>query len=153
MGEPSLKDRVRADMTRAMKTGDALRVSALRMFLAAIANREVEGSERRQLTDDEVRELAAKEVKKRTESIEAFEAAGRDELAERERAERDVVAAYAPEPLSEEAVDALVEEAIDATGATSAKEMGKVMGYAMGKARGRVDGNVLKEKVLARLSA
>jgi hypothetical protein len=153
VGEPSLKDRVRADMTRAMKTGDALRVSALRMFLAAIANREVEGSERRQLTDDEVRELAAKEVKKRTESIEAFEAAGRDELAERERAERDVVAAYAPEPLSEEAVDALVEEAIDATGATSAKEMGKVMGYAMGKARGRVDGNVLKEKVLARLSA
>ena len=105
-----------------------------------------------ELTDDEVREVAGKEVKKRTESIEAFDAAGRDELAAKEREERDIVSVYAPAQLSEDAVDALIDEALAATGATSPKEMGKVMGFVMGKAKGQADGTVVQQKVLARLT-
>ncbi|MGH2673737.1 MAG: GatB/YqeY domain-containing protein, partial [Actinomycetota bacterium] len=118
-------------------------------FVAAITNREKEL--RRELSDDEVREVAAKEVKKRLESIEAFESAGRLELAEKERAEREVLAPYAPEQLDEAAVDAMIDEALASTGATSVKEMGKVMGAVMGKAKGAVDGTVVQRKVRERL--
>ena len=152
MGDPSLKAQITAEMTAALKAGDKVRLGALRMFLAAIKNTEVEGDRARELSDDEIRDVAAKEVKKRTESIEAFESAGRTELAEKERAEREILLIYAPEQLSETEVDALVQDAIAATGATSAKEMGKVMGVVMGKAKGKVDGAVVREKVLALLS-
>ena len=121
------------------------------MLLAAIQNKEVEGAQARALSDDEVREVAQKEMKKRGDSIEAFEGAGRTELAEKERAERDVLAAYAPAQLSEAQVDALVEEALAATGVVSEKEIGKVMGFVMGKAKGGVDGGVVRQKVKARL--
>jgi uncharacterized protein YqeY len=120
------------------------------LLTAAIKNREVEVGH--ELSDDEVREIAGKEVKKRTESIEAFDAAGRDELAAKEREERDIVSVYAPAQLSDDAVDALIDEALAATGATSPKEMGKVMGFVMGKAKGQADGTVVQQKVLARLT-
>ena len=149
MSDSGLKSEIQEQMHAAMKSGDKVRVGALRMLSAAITNQEKEL--RHELSDDEVREVAGKEVKKRTESIEAFEGAGRQELAEKERAEREVVAAYAPPQLSDEAVDALIDEALAATGATSAKEMGKVMGVVMGKAKGHVDGSVVQRKVLARL--
>lgn len=149
MSDPTLKAQVRQEMNAALKSGDKIRLGALRLFLAGITNREKELL--RELTEDEVREVAAKEVKKRTESIEAFDGAGRRELAQKERTERDVIAPFAPEQLSEEAVDALVEEAIAATGATSAKELGKVMGAVMSRAKGRVDGAVVQQKVRARL--
>ena len=152
MSDPTLKAQVTEDMKAALKAGDKLRLSALRMFLAAIQNKEVEGAQARELSDDEIREVAQKEIKKRGDSIEAFESAGRFELAEKERAERKVLAAYAPEQLSEAQVEALVEEALAATGATSAKEMGKVMGFVMGRARGKVDGGLVQQKVKARLS-
>ena len=97
MGDPTLKDEVREQMTAALKAGDKVRLGALRMLVAAITNREKE--RRHELSDDEVREVAGKEVKKRTESIEAFEAAGRTELADKERAEREVLQAFAPEQL------------------------------------------------------
>jgi uncharacterized protein YqeY len=137
-------------MHQAMKTGDKVRLGALRLLTAAIKNREIEV--RHELDDEEVREIAGKEVKKRAESIEAFEAAGRTELAEKERQERDVVSVYAPTQLSDDAVDALIDEALAVTGATSPKEMGKVMGFVMGKAKGQVDGTAVQQKVLARLS-
>ena len=95
--------------------------------------------------------MAGKEVKKRTESIEAFEGAGRTELADKERAEREILEAFAPSQLSEEATDALIDEAIAATGASTPQEMGKVMGVIMGKAKGQVDGGVVQQKVKARL--
>jgi hypothetical protein len=136
-------------MTAALKAGERVRLGALRMLVAAITNREKEL--RRELSDDEVRDVAAKEVKKRLESIEAFESAGRLELAEKERAERDVLEPYAPEQLDEAAVDAMIEEALADTGATSMKEMGKVMGVVMGKAKGAVDGAVVQRKVRERL--
>jgi uncharacterized protein len=153
VGDPALKTQVTEEMKVALKAGDKLRLGALRMFLAAIKNKEVEGSQARELSDDEVREIAAKEVKKRTESIEAFDAAGRTELADKERAEREVLAAYAPPQLSESEVDALIDEAFAATGATSPGEMGKVMGLIMGKAKGKVDGNLVQKKVRDRLGA
>jgi uncharacterized protein YqeY len=149
VAETSLKARVREEMTAAMRSGDKVRLGALRMLAAAITNREKEILH--DLSDDEVREVAAREVKKRTESIEAFEAAGRTDLVERERAERDVLRPYAPEQLDEATVDALVDEAIASTGATSVKEMGKVMGVVMGRAKGRVDGVVVQRKVRERL--
>jgi uncharacterized protein YqeY len=149
VGDPTLKATVREQMTAAMKAGDKLRLGALRMLTAAITNREKE--ERHELSDDEVREVAGKEVKRRTESIEAFEAAGRTELAEKERAEREVLQAFAPEQLSEAEIDALVDRAIADTGAASPKEMGKVMGAVMAEAKGRVDGAVVQRKVAERL--
>lgn len=150
MSGSGLKDEIQTQMHQALKAGDKLRLGALRMLVAGIKNREIEL--RHELSDDEVREVAGKEVKKRTESIEAFDGAGRVELADKERAEREILLPYAPAQLSEEAVDALVEEAIVSTGATSDKEMGKVMGFVMSKAKGQVDGSVVQEKVRARLA-
>jgi uncharacterized protein YqeY len=141
----------REQMTAAMKAGDKVRLGALRLLVTAIINREKEL--RRPLSDDEIREVGGREVKKRTESIEAFESAGRTELVERERAERDVLRDYAPEQLDDAAIDTLVEEAITSTGATSIKEMGKVMGHVMAKAKGRVDGAEVQRRVRERLDA
>jgi uncharacterized protein YqeY len=150
VGDPTLKDTVREQMTAAMKGGDKLRLGALRMLSAAITNREKE--ERHALSDDEVREVAGREVKRRNESIEAFEAAGRTELAEKERAEREVLQAFAPEQLSEAEIDAIIDRAIADTAAASPKETGKVMGAVMAEAKGRVDGSLVKRKVAERLS-
>ena len=147
MGE--LKDRLRDETVAAMKAGEKVRVGALRMLSAAVTNREKEL--RHELSDEELREVAAKEVKKRAESIEAFDAAGRTDLADKERAEREVLAPYAPEQMGETELDAIIDAAIAATGATSAQEMGKVMGQVMAKAKGRVDGGVVQAKVRARL--
>jgi len=149
VSDPTLKERLAAEMTDALRAGEKVRLGALRMLSAALTNREKEL--RHELSDDEVRDVAAKERKKRAESIEAFDGAGRRELAEKERAEQDAISAYAPEQLGEEQVDGLIEEAFAATGATSEGEIGALMGFVMGKARGRVDGKVVQEKVRARL--
>jgi uncharacterized protein YqeY len=150
MTDPTLKAQIRSEMTAAMKAGDKIRVGALRMLLSSITNLEKELLVQ-ELPDDQVREVAGKEVKKRSESIEAFDAAGRTELAEKERAERDVLAVFAPARLSNEAVAGLVDEAMATTGASSLKELGKVMGFVMGKAKGRVDGAVVQQMVRERL--
>ena len=153
MTDPSLKTQITDEMKAAMKSGDKVRLGALRMFLAAIKTKEVEGATARELSDEEIRQVAAKEVKKRAESIEAFENAGRDELAAKERAEREVLEPYAPPQVDESAIDALVDEAIAATGATSVKEIGTVMGAVMARAKalGQVDGAVVQAKVRAKL--
>jgi uncharacterized protein YqeY len=145
----SLKEQVRERTTVAMKAGDKVTVGALRMLSAAITNREKDVGH--ELTDDEVREVAGKEVKKRTESIEAFSGAGRTELAEKEEAERAVLEPYAPAQLDEGTVDALIDEAFAATGASGPQDMGKVMGFIMGKAKGQVDGGLVQRKVKERL--
>ena len=149
MSDPTLKERLAIEITGALRAGEKVRLGALRMLSAAITTREKDL--RHELSDDEVREVATKEMKKRAESIEAFESAGRRELAEKERAEREAIASYAPEPMSDADLDALVDEAFAATGATSEKEFGAVMGFLMGKAKGRVDGRIVQEKVRARL--
>ena len=130
MTGPSLKTQITDEMKAAMKSGDKVRLGALRMFLAAIKTREVEGATARELSDDEIRLVAAKE-----------------------RAEREVLEPYAPPQVDEAAIDALVDEAIAATGATSVKEMGTVMGAVMSRAKalGQVDGAVVQAKVRAKL--
>lgn len=149
MSTPTLKERIRDELTAAMKSGDKLTVGTLRMLTSAIVNREKEVLH--ELSDDEVREVAAREMKRRSESIEAFDRGGRPDLVAKETAERDLLAAYAPEQLSEAQVDALIDEAIATTGASSMKEMGKVMGVVMGRAKGAVDGAEVQAKVRARL--
>jgi uncharacterized protein YqeY len=151
VADVSLKTRLQTEMREALRSGEKVRLGALRMLSAGITNREKEL--RHELSDDQVREVAAREVKRRSESIEAFAKGGRQDLVDKETAERDVLAAYAPERLSEAEVDALVEEAIAETGATSMREMGKVMGAVMARAKGRVDGNVVQAKVRDRLGA
>ena len=145
----SLKDQIKAQTTAAMKSGDKVAVGSLRMLSAAITNREKDV--RHELSDDEVREIAGKELKKRTESIEAFDAAGRTELADKERAERAVMEPYAPAQLDDAVVTELIEEAFATTGASGPQDMGKVMGFIMGKAKGQVDGAEVQRIVKERL--
>src|SRR3970282_132851 len=119
------------------------------MLSAAVVNREKDVLH--ELSDDEVRDVAAKEVKKRTESIEAFDGAGRTELADRERAERDAIAPFAPEALPDAEVDAIIDEAFAATGASSPRDMGAVMRSVMDRVKGRADGAEVQRKGRARL--
>ena len=150
MGDPTLKQRLRDETHDAMRAGDRIRLGALRMLSAAITNREKDlGHE---LSDDEVREVAAREVKRRNEAIEAFDKGGRADLVEKETSERGVLQPYAPAQLDETQVDALIEQAIEQTGAASPKEMGKVMSAVMARAKGQVDGAVVQAKVRARLA-
>jgi len=134
-----------------MKSGDKVRLSTLRLLSAAIKNKEVELLH--ELSDEEIRDVAVKEAKRRKESIEAYQAGNRPELVAKERAELEILQVYLPEQLSEAEVDALIDEAIASTGATSAKEMGKVMGQVMAKAKGKVDGSVVQARVKAKLGA
>jgi uncharacterized protein YqeY len=145
----TLKEQLREEITAALRAGDKVRLGALRMLSAAVINREKEVLH--DLSDDEVREVAGKEVKKRTESIEAFEQAGRQELADKERAEREAVTAYAPAQLDEAQLDALIDEAFAATGAGGPQDLGAVMGFVMGRAKGQVDGSLVQRKVRERL--
>jgi uncharacterized protein YqeY len=147
----TLKEQLREEITDALRAGDKVRLGALRLLSAAVTNQEKEL--RRELSDDELRAVAGKEMKKRAESIEAFEGAGRKELADKERAERDAIEAYAPEQLAEEQVDALIDAAIDATGATAPQDFGAVMGKVMATAKGKVDGSVVQRKVRERLGS
>jgi len=145
----SLKTRIAEETKTALKGGEKVRLGTLRLLSAAIKNREVEL--RRELNDDEVTEVAIKESKRRTEAVEAYEQAGREDLAAKERAERDVLADYVPQGLSEEETAALVDEAIASTGATAMSDMGRVMGFVMGRAKGRVDGARVQALVRSRL--
>ena len=148
--EPSaLKVRIAEEMKQALRAGEKVRLGTLRMLSAAVKNREVDL--RRELTDEEVVEVAIRESKRRTEAIDAYEGAGREDLASKEREEREVLAAYVPQGLAEEDVVALVEEAVAATGASGMGDMGKVMGFVMGRARGRVDGAAVQAMVRVRL--
>jgi uncharacterized protein YqeY len=147
----ALKDRLAEEIKDALRSGQKVRLGTLRLLSASVKNREVEL--RRPVTDEEFLEVVAREVKRRNEAIEAYESAGREDLVAREREEREVLRVYLPEQLTDEETDALVGEAIAATGATSIKELGKVMGYVMGKAKGRVDGGSVQQKARARLGA
>jgi uncharacterized protein len=147
--DPGLKAQIQQETNAALKAGDKVRLGALRMLTSAIRYREVEVGH--ELSDDEVREVAAREVKKRNEAAQAFRDGDRTELADKEDAEREAIAPYAPEQLSDAEVDAMIDEAVAATGASTVQEMGKVMGMVMGKAKGRVDGAAVQEKVRARL--
>jgi uncharacterized protein YqeY len=145
------KDRLQREMREALKAGERVRLGALRMLLASVKNREVEL--RHELSDEEFVEVASREVKRRKEAAEAFEGGGRQELADKEREEQAVLEAYLPAQLSDDEVRELVDEAVDATGASGPGDLGKVMGHVMGKAKGRVDGGTVNRLVRARLGS
>jgi uncharacterized protein YqeY len=151
----SLKDRLRADLTAAIKARDEVTSSTLRMVLTAVTNAEVSGKEARELTDDDVLTVLGSEGKKRREAAEAFDAAGRAEQADKERAEAAVIAAYLPEQLSAEEIAVLVTDAIAETGAAAdgVRAMGKVMGVLQPKVKGRADGGAVAAEVKRQLGA
>ena len=144
-----LKEGISVGIKDSMKSGDKVRLSTLRLLSAAIKNKEVELLH--ELTDEEVRDVAVKEAKRRRESIEAYQAGNRPELVSKEQAELEILKVYLPEQLSQAEVDALIDEVIAATGATSAKEMGKVMGQVMAKAKGKADGASVQMRVNTKL--
>ena len=133
----TLKDRLRTDLTAAIKARDEVRSSTIRMVLTAITNAEVAGKEARELTDDDVIGVLSTEAKKRREAATAFDDGGRAEMADKERAEAAVLADYLPEALSDEDVAAIVTAAIEQTGAAGEgmKAMGKVMGVVSPRSR------------------
>jgi uncharacterized protein YqeY len=133
-----------------MRGGDALRRDVLRMAVSAAYN--VEKHQGTPLTDDELVTVLAREVKTRRESVDAFRAGGREDLATKEEAEIAILAEYLPAALSESDLAALVDQGIDATGATSARDLGKVMGWLSPRTRGRADGKVISGMVAAALA-
>jgi uncharacterized protein YqeY len=146
----SLKLRIQDDMKAAMRAREAARLSAIRMLLAAVKQREVD--ERRELADADVLAVVDKMIKQRRDSIAQFEAGGRPELAAAERAEIDVLAAYMPQALTEAEIDAAIHEAIASTGAAGPAGMGKVMGVLKPRLAGRADLSAVSAKVKAKLA-
>ncbi|AKT50472.1 GatB/YqeY domain-containing protein [Arsenicicoccus sp. oral taxon 190] len=135
----TLKQTLQHDLTEAMRAHDKVRTATLRMALTAVTTAEVAGTAH-ELTDDEVLKVLAKEAKKRTDAVEAYQAAGREELAAAETAEREVLEGYLPAQLEDAAIEALVAEAVGETGATGMAQMGQVMKVAQAKAAGRAEG-------------
>jgi uncharacterized protein len=149
----SLKDRLVADMTQAMKERDANKLSTLRMAKSALMNEENKRGVGTVLSDDEVTKVLQSLVKQRKDSIEQFTANNRLELAEKEQAELAVLEEYLPKAASPEEIAAAVEAAVAETGASSMKEMGAVMKAALAKLAGQtVDGKLVSETVKAKLS-
>jgi uncharacterized protein YqeY len=148
-----LKDRLRADLTTAMKARDELRSGTLRMVLSAVTTAEVAGKSARELSDEEVVGVLSTEAKKRREAATAFDEGGRVEMAERERAEAAVIADYLPEQLTEEEVVGIVTAAVDRLGARDEgmRAMGKVMGVVQPQVRGRADGAAVAAEVRRQL--
>jgi uncharacterized protein YqeY len=146
----SLRDRIQSEVTAAMRSGDTLRRDVLRMVQNAAYV--IEKRDRRTLSDDDYAAVLSKEAKTRRESVEAFRAGGREDLATKEEAEIAILGEFLPEQLSEEEIRSLVDEAVAATGASSARDMGKVMGWLSPKTRGRADGKQVSALVARRLA-
>jgi uncharacterized protein YqeY len=147
----SLKERIVADMTAAMKAKDAAKLSTLRMVKANVMNREIEkGAE---LTDEELTKAMQSLVKQRRDSIEQYEKAGRQELAEKERAEIEVIEGYLPQSATREEIEQAVSAAIDETNASSMRDMGAVMKRTQARLAGRnADGRTVSEIVKSKLA-
>ena len=145
----SLKERITDDMKAAMRAGEKQRLGLIRMITAAIKQREVD--ERIVLDDTQVLSVLEKMIKQRKESLVQFQAGNRQDLVEKEAAEITLLQGYLPSQLSAAEIDALIAEAVAATGATSIKDMGKVMAVIKGKAQGRADlgkvGAIIKAKL------
>jgi len=146
----SLKQRINDDMKAALRARDSARLSAIRLLVAAIKQKEID--ERTELGDAQVLSIVERLIKQRRDSIEQFTAAGRTELAERERFELDVLAAYLPQQADEAEVAAEIDAAIAQVGAAGPQDMGKVMGVLKARLAGRADMAAVSGRVRARLS-
>ena len=147
----STKQQLTEDMKAAMRGGDKHKLGVVRLMLAAVKQREVD--ERVELDEAQVLAVLEKMLKQRKDSISQYVAAGREDLAEVERAEITVIETYLPSKLSEAELDALIESAIAETGASSARDMGKVVGVVKAKAAGRADMGVASARIKARLGS
>jgi uncharacterized protein YqeY len=148
----SLKERIVSDLTSAMKAQEVARLSTLRMVKASVMNREIEkGGE---LSDEEMTKTLQSLVKQRRDSIEQYEKAGRQELADKERAEIEVIEAYLPQAATREEIEQAVKESISEIGASSMRDMGTVMKAAQARLSGRnADGRMVSEIVKAKLGS
>ncbi len=147
-----LAEQIQTDLTAAMKSRDKLEVSVLRMALAAVKEARVSGTEVRELSDDEVLAVLAKEAKRREEAASAFDDGGRTESAAKERAEHVILARYLPEPLSDDELASIVGEVLDAEGFDEPGQMGQAMKAVTAVVAGRRDGKAVSALVRARLS-
>ncbi|PST88132.1 glutamyl-tRNA amidotransferase [Photobacterium sp. NCIMB 13483] len=145
----TLIERLKGEQIAAMKAKDKPRLGAIRLVLAAIKQREVD--EKITLSDDDVLVVLTKMVKQRRDSVAQYEAAGRQDLADIEHAEISVLAEFMPQPLSEDEISALMDEAIAATGAASMQDMGKVMGVLKPQIQGRADMGIVSKLVKIKL--
>jgi uncharacterized protein YqeY len=148
-----LKEQLHDEMTTAMKARDELRTATLRMVLSAITNEEVAGKSARTLSDDDVLKVIAREAKKRREAAEAFDGAGRTELADRERAEHSVLEAYLPTQLSDDELAGIVRDAVAQSEASGPQAMGQVMKAVQPVVAGRAEGGRVAAEVRRQLTA
>jgi len=146
-----VEDKIKQELNQAIKEKNEVVRSTLRMLLAVVINKEKEKSYKTSkdvsLTDEEVMDIISSEAKKRRDSISEFEKGDRQDLADKEKKELEVLQKYLPEQLSEDEVKVLVEEAIKETGVSDVKDMGKVMGALMPKVKGKADGNLVSKVV------
>jgi uncharacterized protein YqeY len=147
----TLKERIQDDMKAAMRAGEKERLGTIRMIMAGIKQREVD--ERIQLDDAQVLSVLEKMIKSRKESLVHFQSGGRQDLIDKETAEINLIQGYLPAQLSEAEIDALIAQAIKATGATSVKDMGKAMGLVKSQAQGKADMAVVGARLKAKLSS
>ncbi|MCB1874493.1 MAG: GatB/YqeY domain-containing protein [Chromatiales bacterium] len=148
--QTTLKDRIQADMKAAMKARDKDRLGAVRLILAAVKQKEVD--ERVEVDDTAMLALLDKMAKQRRESIAQYESAGREDLADKERQELDIITSYLPKALDEAEIDELVRAALTESGAESVKDMGKVMAVLRPKVQGRADMSAVSARVKAALA-
>ena len=146
-----LKEKLQSDLTDAIRSRAEVKSGTIRMLLAAITNEEVSGKAARVLKDDEIITVLSREAKKRREAVEAYVAAKRDDLADKERAEGEVIAQYLPAQLSEEEIKKMIADAISETGAAGPAGMGLVMKVLSPKISGKADGGVVSGLVKAAL--
>ncbi len=149
---PELKERLRSDLTAAMKERDEIRTRTLRMVLTEISKAEVAGAAARDLDDAEIERVIAREAKRRREAAEAFSGAGRADQAAAEVAEGNILATYLPAPLDDAEIAALVAEAIAATSAAGPSAMGQVMKAVTPKVAGRAEGSRVAAEVRRQLA-
>lgn len=147
----SLKTQLETDLKAALKSRDELVLNTLRMVMTAVRTVEVSGDSMRELTDDEVLKVIAKQAKQRRESAEAFEAGGRSDQAARERAEEAVLAGYLPEQLSQEEIAVIVDQVLTEGDFTQPKQMGQAMKAVQARIAGRADGKLVASLVKSRL--
>jgi uncharacterized protein YqeY len=141
----SLNERLNEDMKQAMRSQDKFKLSVIRMVRSAIKNIEID--QRKSLDDNEVLDILTREIKQRRDSLQDFEKAGREDLAETVKAEIEVINEYLPQQLTEEEVKVIVQQTIQEVGASSKAEMGKVMSALMPKVKGRADGKLVNQFV------
>jgi uncharacterized protein YqeY len=150
MSSSGLKNQIQDAMKTAMKGGDKERLAVIRLIMAAM--KQVEVDERIELDDNRVLGILDKMVKQRRESISQFKSGGRDDLAEKEQAEIDIISAFLPQALSEAEIETIINKAISETGAASMKDMGKVMGIVKPRITGRADVGAVSGKIKSLLS-